>query len=63
MSKTFKDSSPSRSKLVKYPDRYTGWLGEQCWRKEGKRFIKRNVTRSERRYHDRCLKDEVNNHE
>lgn len=39
-----------RHTFLKLPDRYTGWLGEDCSKQEGRRFIKRVEHRAIRRY-------------
>lgn len=50
-----------RSKLLKLPNRYTGWVGEDCWRSEGRRFLKRLEHRAKRRFADRQIKEEIRN--
>lgn len=37
-------------RLVKLADKYTGWLGEGCWRRNGRRFVKRIEHRYNRRH-------------
>lgn len=44
-----------RKTFLKMPDRYTGWLGEDCFKQEGRRYIKR----LEHRAHRRVAKQEV----
>ena len=36
--------------FLKLPDRYTGWLGEDCRKQNGRRFIKRMEHRAQRHY-------------
>lgn len=38
-----------RKTYLKLPDRYTGWLGEDCHKALGRRFIKRVEHRAHRR--------------
>lgn len=35
--------------LIKRPDHYTGWAGENCWEQEGKRFVRKQTIRAMRR--------------
>lgn len=37
-------------RLLHLPTKYTGWLGEDCWRSRGRRFIKRLEHRAYRRF-------------
>lgn len=60
MSKTYK-SDVGRFKLVKLPDRYTGWLGESCWRSRGKRFLKKLQHRALRRFFKKEIAKECPN--
>lgn len=53
----------ARPKLVKLPDRYTGWLGEGCWRAHGRNFIKRLQRRALRRFNKVLTNKETNCHE
>lgn len=39
-----------RKTFLKLPDKYTGWLGEDCHRQRGRRFIKDVEHRAHRRY-------------
>lgn len=48
------------SRLIKLPDRYTGWLGEGCWRSRGRRFVKRLEHRAIRRFGKKLCKETVN---
>lgn len=46
-----KHHNDSRSgRLLKLPHKYTGWIGENCWRQRGRRFLKRWQNRCIRRY-------------
>ena len=49
----------NRKSFLKLPDRYTGWLGEDCRRQEGRRFIKRVEHRAIRHYARRDLKEMI----
>ena len=47
-----------REKTLKFFGKRTGWYGENCWAAEGRKFIKRVVKRSNRRF----LNKEVQNY-
>ena len=49
-----------RRAFLKLPDRYTGWLGEDCSRQEGRRFIKRVEHRSIRHYVRKEIREQCN---
>lgn len=48
MSRSRNNQRP-REKLLKLADKYTGWIGEECWRQNGRKFIKRLQARHNRR--------------
>lgn len=50
MSNTYHHNSPTRARLMRIPNRYTGWVGEGCWSQNGKQFIKRIERRANRRW-------------
>jgi len=41
---------PGRPRMLKLQAKYSGWIGEGCWRSLGKRFIKNLEHRANRRY-------------
>lgn len=47
-----------RKTFLKLPDRYTGWLGEDCYKAEGRRYIKRLEHKAIRRYTKTKIRDE-----
>lgn len=49
MSRTRHHHSKPRVKLLKLPDRYTGWVGEGCNSQQARKFIKRLQHRAWRR--------------
>lgn len=46
-----------RKTFLKLPDRYTGWLGEDCYRQQGRHYIKRLEHRAIRRKGRRDVRD------
>lgn len=50
-----------RAKSLRFFGKRTGWYGEQCWRQEGLKFIKRLVVRANRRWLKQQTKIEVQN--
>lgn len=50
-----------RVNLLRLPDRYTGWMGEQCWRSHGKRFLKKLQHRAVRRFWQQRITEECSN--
>lgn len=49
MSDTYHHNAPARALLLKLPTRYTGWVGEDCFRQRGRQYIKRQQRRAVRR--------------
>ena len=49
-----------RKAYLKLPDRYTGWLGEDCYKAEGRRYIKRLEHKAIRRYVKKEMEHEAN---
>lgn len=50
----------SRPKDLKFAMKFTGWYGEDCYKAEGKRFIKRLVNRINRHFYKSQLRKELN---
>ena len=50
-----------REKTLKFFGKRTGWYGENCWKQEGLKFIKRLVNRSNRRWENKQLTKELEN--
>ena len=50
MSRTKHHNAPKRPKLMKLPDRYTGWVGEGQTTQNGLHFLKRQEHRAQRRW-------------
>lgn len=61
MSRTKHHNAPKRPKLMKLPDRYTGWVGEGQTTQNGLHFLKRQEHRAQRRWGFKdtlaCVKD------
>ena len=49
MSHTYHHNAPKKGKLFRFADKYTGWAGEDCFRQNGRRFVKRTNSRHNRR--------------
>ena len=49
-----------RQTFLKLPDRYTGWLGEDCYKQEGRKYIKRLEHRAIRRASRRSIEEQRN---
>lgn len=47
------------SRLLKFEDKRTGWVGEGCWRMHGRRFIKRLEHRHNRHAARMMIKKEL----
>lgn len=60
MSRTAHHNAPKRGKLAIFADKYAGWTGEQCWKQNGKAFIKRMQRRHNRHYQNACAREGVN---
>jgi len=48
-----------RERTLKFFVKRTGWYGEQCWAQEGIKFLKRFITRSNRRWEKKQLINEL----
>lgn len=48
-----------REKTLRFFGKRTGWYGEQCWAMEGIRFLKRTITRANRRWLKNQLRKEI----
>lgn len=57
MSRSF--YSYPREKSLRFFGKRTGWYGEQCWKQEGLKFIKRLVRRANRRFLNSLVKKEM----
>lgn len=49
MSRTSHHNEPKKGRLLREADKYTGWLGEFCFRQNGRKHIKRREHRAARR--------------
>lgn len=52
-----------REKTLKFFGKRTGWYGEQCWKQEGIKFLKRLITKANRRWEKKQLINEINSME
>lgn len=48
-----------REKSLRFFAKRTGYYGEQCWKQEGIKFIKRLVRRANRRFLNSLVKKEM----
>ena len=55
MARTKHHNDAKGGKILKLEDKYTGWVGEYCWRQRGRKFLKRWKNRHNRRHHKRNL--------
>lgn len=52
MSRTKHHNDSRKGKLLKLVNKYTGWIGENCWGQRGRKFLKRWEHRHNRRWKD-----------
>lgn len=49
MSRTTHHNAPKKGRLLREEGKYSGWVGEDCWRQHGRKYIKRREHRANRR--------------
>lgn len=59
MSHTNHHNAPKAPRFLHRDDTYTGWKGEDCYAQNGRRAIKRQEHRANRRIGDRRMLEEL----